>query len=121
MRQRLVLLLTLALLVAAVFAFVGLPIGNLGVTSVNADYVAECAAKFQARYPAPPALYADSALTQFVGTLSKGVASKLLICDDTFTAQNSPLKYLKVTLSGKIYYTSPAGVGIVPRNLRDSE
>jgi hypothetical protein len=113
--------MALALIVASVFLFIGLPASNLGWTSVSAQYTDSCAATYQARYPSVANLYADSALTQFSVQLASGVATKLLICDDTFTAQTGSISYLKVQFSGKIYYTSAAGVTIVPREFRDDQ
>ena len=121
MRKRLVILMALALIVASVFLFIGLPASNLGWTSVSAQYTSACASTYQARYPSTASLYADSALTQFSTTLASGVATKLLICDDTFTAQTGGLSYLKVQFSGGIYYTSAAGVTIVPREYTDNQ
>ncbi|MBX3081168.1 MAG: hypothetical protein KF716_06000 [Anaerolineae bacterium] len=121
MRKRLVVLMALALIVASVFMFIGLPTSNLGWTSVSAQYTAACASTYQARYPGVANLYADKALTQFSVQLASGVATKLLICDDTFTEQPGPLVYLKVQFSGEIYYTSAAGVGIVPREFSDDQ
>jgi hypothetical protein len=119
MRKRLVLFLAVALIATSVFVFVGLPVNNLGWSSVSAQYDDVCKSSYQARYGGPVALYSDSALTNLVTTLSSGVATKLLVCDDTF-AQTGGLKYLKVQFVGKIYYTA-AGVGLVPRYFKDSQ
>jgi hypothetical protein len=121
MRKRLVIFMALALIVASVFLFIGLPASNLGWTSVSAQYTDFCASTYQARYPGVANLYADSALTQFSVQLASGVATKLLICDDTFTKQTGSISYLKVQFSGSIYYTSAAGVSIVPREFTDKQ
>lgn len=120
MKKRVLVVATIVLLAVTVFMFAALPVGNMTWTGVNAQYTDACASSFQGRSVTGEfVLYSDSALTQRVVVLKSGTRTKLLICNDTFT--QTQIKYLKLTFAGKIMYSSPAGIEIVPRSFRDSQ
>lgn len=120
MKKRVLIVAVLLLLAVTVFMFAALPWGNMGWTGANAQYSESCKSTFQGRSVTGEfVLYSDSALTNKVLTLKSGTRTKMLICDETFA--QTQLTYLKVTFAGKILYSSPVGIEIVGRGLRDSQ
>jgi hypothetical protein len=117
--RRVGLVVVLALAAAAIFAFLGLPFANMGITSVNAQYgSAQASAESlcgtsvttQVVFTAPVNLYSDSALLNRVTTVT-ALPAKFLVCGTGSTATS-----LKVYFAGNIYWV-PFGAQLA-RNAR---
>ena len=122
-KNRLPVVVALALVAVAVFAFAGLPI--TGTSNVSAQYAPSAevlcggAVGFQVRLFDDTQAFADSGLTQravILAARNNKERAKYLICTNTISGSAWRI-YLS---SGTVWI--PAGSGqIVPRSFRDSQ
>jgi hypothetical protein len=121
MNKRIAVVLVLALVTATVFMFAGLP--SMGFTTTNAAYAeGGCSdgVTFQLRAVSNLPLYSDSALTNLVVTLQSGVATKVLVCNESFP-DLAATGVLKVTIFGKAFYVDSGAGSLAPRFFTDAQ
>ncbi|MBX3063412.1 MAG: hypothetical protein KF726_10585 [Anaerolineae bacterium] len=121
MNKRIAVVLVLALTAATVFMFAGLP--NMGFTTTTAAYAeGGCSdgVTYQLRAYDNIQLYSDSALSSLVVTLQSGVATKVLVCNESFPDLLAS-GVLKVTIFGNAYYVRSGAGSLAPRFYTDNQ
>lgn len=121
MNKRIAVALVLALTAASVFMFAGLP--NMGFTSTTAAYAeGGCTdgVNYQLRAFDNIQLYSDSALTSLVVTLQSGIATKVLVCNESFPDLLAS-GALKVTIFGTAFYVHSDAGTLAPRFYTDDQ